>query len=307
MSSNKRAFSLIELSIVILVIGILIAGVTQGSKLIYKARISAARTFTQSSPVAGIENLILWMDASSADNVFNLSDSSYVEDGDEIKSWIDQNPQMVNKLTFSIGTTNLYPIYRDKVANGLPALEFDGADDYLTTPDEPRIAQPKNHTIFAVFSPLSGNSTNNGIGFFSKQPESGVNNFPYALGFKGTDLRPKYRTTDNSDTVIIVAGATSVVAIDSLIMYSLSYNSDQITKGAKFYMNGASIVEQDSNSSVKNSGTELVIGAADLGSPSRFCKCLVSEIIMYDRVLKVSERKSVEKYLSTKWKIDLEA
>jgi prepilin-type N-terminal cleavage/methylation domain-containing protein len=46
------AFSLIELSIVILVIGLLIAGAIQGSKMISKAALSSARTLTESSPVA---------------------------------------------------------------------------------------------------------------------------------------------------------------------------------------------------------------------------------------------------------------
>lgn len=46
------AFSLIELSIVVLVIGILIAGFIQGSKLVSKAALNSARTLTESSPVA---------------------------------------------------------------------------------------------------------------------------------------------------------------------------------------------------------------------------------------------------------------
>lgn len=58
--SNKNAFSLIELSIVILIIGILVAGVTQSSRLIRQMKISSARSITNSSPVSSISNLAGW-------------------------------------------------------------------------------------------------------------------------------------------------------------------------------------------------------------------------------------------------------
>ncbi len=45
----KTAFSLIELSIVILIVGIIIAGITQSSRLVELYRISSAKTQTQSS------------------------------------------------------------------------------------------------------------------------------------------------------------------------------------------------------------------------------------------------------------------
>lgn len=43
---NKKAFSLIELSIVILIIGIIVAGVTQGLRLINAFRLSSAKSLT---------------------------------------------------------------------------------------------------------------------------------------------------------------------------------------------------------------------------------------------------------------------
>ena len=49
---RQQAFSLIELSIVILVIGILIPGVMQGRELISKVHLQTARLLTTSSPVS---------------------------------------------------------------------------------------------------------------------------------------------------------------------------------------------------------------------------------------------------------------
>ena len=62
------AFSLIELSIVILVIGLLIAGAIQGSNMISKAALSSARTLTESSPVNSIRSLFIWFDSTSKAN-----------------------------------------------------------------------------------------------------------------------------------------------------------------------------------------------------------------------------------------------
>ena len=59
---NNKAFSLIELAVVILIIGILVAAVTQGGKLVSRAKVTSAKTMTQSSPVSGIDNLSLWLE-----------------------------------------------------------------------------------------------------------------------------------------------------------------------------------------------------------------------------------------------------
>ncbi len=60
MQKNYNAFSLIELSIVILIIGILVAGVTKGSTLYQKIKLSSARSVTNNSPVAYISGLSVW-------------------------------------------------------------------------------------------------------------------------------------------------------------------------------------------------------------------------------------------------------
>ena len=55
--SFKKAFSPIELSIVILIIGILIAGVTQSSRLIRQAKLKTAQTLT-----SGADGVTTWYD-----------------------------------------------------------------------------------------------------------------------------------------------------------------------------------------------------------------------------------------------------
>jgi len=57
---SNKAFSLIELSIVILIIGILVAGVTSSSRLVKRMKIITAQNLTTSSPISSIKDLIFW-------------------------------------------------------------------------------------------------------------------------------------------------------------------------------------------------------------------------------------------------------
>ena len=68
----KKAFSLIELSVVVLIIGILIAGITQSSRLVRAMKLNTARSLTRSSDVNSIRNLTAWFDA-TAEGVFSSS------------------------------------------------------------------------------------------------------------------------------------------------------------------------------------------------------------------------------------------
>lgn len=61
----NKGFSLVELSIVILIIGVLIAGVSQGIDLLQDSRLAAARMLTQSSRVNSIKNLVTWLETTS--------------------------------------------------------------------------------------------------------------------------------------------------------------------------------------------------------------------------------------------------
>ena len=86
---NNKAFSLIELSIVILIIGILIAGITQSSRLIRAMKIQSARSLTLSSPVPSFKGITLWLE-STLDESF---DSTEAQDQLQISTWKDINPQ----------------------------------------------------------------------------------------------------------------------------------------------------------------------------------------------------------------------
>ncbi len=125
--SSKLGFSLIELSVVILVIGILVIGVTQGSRIISAAKLKSARALISSAPVNSTSNLILCLETTS-DKSFDAG----LGNGNQITTWYDLNPQSVTKNNATQITDNSYRlIYTNNLINGLPALRFDGANDYF--------------------------------------------------------------------------------------------------------------------------------------------------------------------------------
>ena len=89
-SSRLKAFSLIELSIVILIIGILVAGVTSSSRLITRMKVITAQNLTRNSPVSSIKDLAMWYETSLDESFDNAEES---EDS-PITNWFDLNPLM---------------------------------------------------------------------------------------------------------------------------------------------------------------------------------------------------------------------
>ncbi|MBM5781910.1 MAG: prepilin-type N-terminal cleavage/methylation domain-containing protein [Pelagibacterales bacterium] len=86
---SNSAFSLIEMSIVLLIIGILISGVTQGLKLLNKFKLQTAQSLTQSSPVASISGLSYWFESTS-EKSFSASEAV---DEEKISNWYDISPR----------------------------------------------------------------------------------------------------------------------------------------------------------------------------------------------------------------------
>ncbi|MFM7702015.1 MAG: type II secretion system protein, partial [Alphaproteobacteria bacterium] len=58
----RKAFSFIEIAVVILIVAVTLIGVMQGRELYLKMRLNSARTLTERSQVQNIENLALWLE-----------------------------------------------------------------------------------------------------------------------------------------------------------------------------------------------------------------------------------------------------
>jgi len=115
MNKTKSVFTLIELSIVLIIIGLTTVGIIGGKNLINSAKLSNARSFTLSSPVIAIENLALWLDASAKEGFINGEGEI---DNTDITIWNDINHITTNKKDAQVVNS---PKYRMFGINSLPS------------------------------------------------------------------------------------------------------------------------------------------------------------------------------------------
>lgn len=295
-----KAFSLIELSIVILIIGILIAGVTQGSNLIAKTRLTNAITLTQSSPVPSIKGLNLWLETTSQ-NSFNEGQDENDAFFTSTSPWYDINPTAVSKLfALTSSTTGLQ--YKESEIGGLPSIYFSGgsAADCFTlssTKDSitamPIVTKDNAFTMFFVLKKeeISGQK----YAFYNG--DQGGNN--------GVGLR--YRTDGSKQ---FLSGITAPFLTNSLASRAkeeiLSITYEGGTAGEFIlYTNGAVDSFTSGNTVTLNEPqTGFYIGSLN-GSHSATWKGYMSEIIVYDKKLKDADRQYVEEYLGQKYSISL--
>jgi len=131
-NKNHTAFSLIEISMVILVIGILIAGISNGVDLYDDYRLKVAQNLTKNSRVSRIPDLELWFETTSenslATGTSTFTDKPNPADLDSIGRWNNINPNILPSArnhAIQATSTNNQPQYIRKGMNGLPALKLD--------------------------------------------------------------------------------------------------------------------------------------------------------------------------------------
>jgi len=125
---KRWAFSLIELSIVILIIGIVVAGITQGSRLVREMRIQAAASLTKSSGINGIKGLTMWLETTSSSSITSSTSSLNPDNNDKVAGWVDINPQKSGKINLTQTDDSLRPTYIVDGIGNLPSIKFDGTD-----------------------------------------------------------------------------------------------------------------------------------------------------------------------------------
>jgi prepilin-type N-terminal cleavage/methylation domain-containing protein len=282
MKNKQRAFSLIELSIVILIIGILIAGVTQSSRLLRMAKLSTAQTLTKSSPVAGIPGLMVWFEPTLEESFLD----GQSDDGVVVDQWNDINPQSSSKnYLVSTSGPNLYKT--NEGPNGLPSLYFAGQMDLSNGNYAANICckglSIGATTAFIVYDISSADS------YIQLWSENGRSAWTYQVNDGDPFVRSFYSYnaigTDHFGLAAISSPEIASATIDA--------------SGVKVYINGVNKVNNDAPQDIRT-GSGGGFWIYSLASH-------VSEIIIFDRALKNEERQSVEAYLGKKYGIKVTA
>ncbi len=295
MKNNRdlRAFSLIEISIVVLIIGILVAGVTQSTRLLSQAKISSAKTLTQSSPVSSVKNLVLWVESTS-DASFN---SNETDDASSITDWYDINPQ--NSLKNSFTATNK-PTYALSAINGLPAVKFNGAN-IMNSANFSNIIT-NSVTVFAVVKLPAAVAAQPII---AKRVGNSAN-FQFGTGTSSAG----WQFCDSTCPTNYAAGSNAAVSANGSYVASVVYNGSSTavatstSTGIAFFQNGALA---NAVQTTTTSPSTSVAGSLTLGGDgvTGFFGGHIGEVIVFDRAIKKEERQSIEGYLGKKWGINM--
>lgn len=291
---NKLAFSLIELSVVILIVGILVVGVSQGSRIISEARLKTARSLTNSSPVHAMPGLVLWLDSTNIENIATgtVASNQYGNPGDEeyLVHWKDQNSKGLTDLIFSAPNDANRPIFLRNSSNGLPAIKFEANSEYLLSSSQIGITQLTEFVVYKSSSKgsqallLNSGDPADATLYLNLDPQDSPPTVMYRKGIHGF-------------------GSGGFVYVNKFTIFSyVDYIRSTGGFGARYFING------------DHKGTA---GATTLSSiiPSQLyisstnsawgLEGELSEIILFSRTLKDSEREAVEKYLAQKYKIKI--
>lgn len=299
MKNKSKAFSLIELSIVILIIGVLIAGVTQASRLVRQSKITTAQTLTQSSAVNGLKGLLLWLEPTQETSF----QSSQATDGATVEYWYDSSPQRTipNMFRNGTGTPSDTITYKATGAtNALPTVAFASNNTAFTGTllDSPFSA----YTIFYVVRSTNLTGTNtifyNGV--------NGTDGFGLSLNSSGQTV---FSYGAESSQTFSIASATANQGAADIVCVTLAPNSvlgaSVANPALLSYKNG---VPDDLSQTTTTANwvlptTSMKIGNVSTSDTSNDFIGEISEIIVFDSVLKKADREEVERYLSKKYAI----
>lgn len=296
----KNAFSLIELSIVILIVGILIAGVTQSSRLMKQFKLSSAQSITRSSDINSILDLVFWAETSLDNSLTNSSGSFQMEDGNTISQWSDINFRSNPKINLAQSNTNNQPTYKSSGINGLPSISFDGVNDNLfSTSIVPLPAGDKNYTLVVVWRAFRISSADGIIVLAQGTNPLVPNRAATSLIWNGTSgfagwwnsYYPSTQVAMNNDYVTII-----------------TINNNLPSNNVSIYINSntASVGTSSGSPSGLNLGNQIFcVGGMDSMSPTYSFQGLISEAMVFDRTLKIDEIKSINSYLSKKYNIKI--
>jgi prepilin-type N-terminal cleavage/methylation domain-containing protein len=310
----RKAFSLIELSIVILIIGILVAGVTQSSRLVKGMRLSTAQKITSSSDVNSISDMVMWLEATQdfafatgTNASFDFNANIYTDvdrpsNNDRIGRWNDQTIRNVTIKKSAIqNALARQPKYIDDGINSLPALYFDSTSTPLCMHSPVNIdrAIMPNLSIFSVYRWPS--------------IETGQTQKLWGADNGGWD-----RQAILSEPFVGVSHGAGVTRITNFELRNknqiFSYISKVgVTNGSMAYINSSTSPNIYTESNTGQSYPALTIpGNNNQGNSLTLdgncvdgTNIVIGEFIVFDRALNAEERSAVEKYLAKKWAIKI--
>lgn len=311
--NKKSAFSLVEISIVVLILGLLIAGISKASDMILDSQLKADRALTNGAKVGRISSLILWLETTKLES---LKDSERF-DSNDVTEWKDITPPAIPKVIFKDKGSTSTTTYKESGFNNVPAIKFGAATDLLYSYDpkasESSSTASSNANIYTSQSKLS--FLNDEItAFVVALPSNGFQIFSFcpitigaSPGFAITEgcdaatyklIRASFASTnikfDYSNVTHTVTSTATVPVVLSLVKNSTNLYV-KINGGASSSPTAPSAV----NLALASYNGSFRVGGGATGE--------MYELIIFNSALSDSDRQKVEAYLGTKYKIKVTA
>ena len=310
---KHRGFSLLETSIVIMVIGLIVAGALSASRVVNYMALNSARSLTENSALNYMRrDILVWFDTTSEKSFADID----TQNNQPIANWYETKPITAIPAT-ATATTGLQPLYISSAINGLPALRFDGVNDFMTITAANYVngSTPLASNNFSVFLVAQASSTIT-INTESTSTTTGQSGQRFALF-------PASGDTIYSGMPGATAGSGISFGTNGIGFYENALNyTPPIMSSSVGYSGPATILMEYRNKNPKlYVNTRLVrsgltspkdfvfppfyIGgaASPLNAYGSFAGD-IAEIIIIDRALTSEERNDIFAYLKKKWKLN---
>lgn len=316
----RKAYSMIEMSLLILIMGILFAGAYQGFNIYYETHLSGARTITQNAIISRVGNLAFWYETT-----FEKDEN---ENGKPILMWLDRNNQQLiknnaypsqnndnTKFNYEPNnfTNNGGPLFVLKGISGLPSLNFKNTSSssrFLVI--DPNLKFGKDDiTIFAVVK--FKNFDNNAVifdrvclknsGSATSDINSSINYCKPYISAKINVLGYPNLYIQNNDGTALKSTANTSFALKKDVPYILTFRR-LYNQSISIFING-----KLASTAMENLGSidflPIKIGrnATDQNVNSEFD---LSEFLMIYGKLRDNDKTEIENYLVKKYSIKLE-
>jgi len=235
-------------------------------------------------------NLKLHLDASVRSSLFTNAAGvgAVTEAGQPVGYWSDLSG---NAKPATQATLSRRPTYVTAAQGfcGLPAVEFDGADDSLTSLLNINPGEMPNMTIAIVYKQL---------------PESG-NGGLWGHDNGGWDRLQLFRNGDAYYQIATTDATASVKGMEANVVtvYSAVLRNG-VPNGSYVYINGVSDATTGlpAFTSTDSGGTpDLTLGSIGVGNTIYAGRCQIGEVLVFDTALDDALRQNVEAYLRDKW------
>jgi hypothetical protein len=265
--------------------------VAGSDEIIRAARTIQAKSLTKSSPFSGMSNLVAWYESP-----MNESFETEVDEGFPIERWNNLSPTFKGNNALA-PNSDQSPLYIKNAINGLPALEFQGDDatagnrDFFSFNGTGLLN--KNYTIFIVEK-----RTASGQSYLISGNPSGSQG-ALDIGYLTSNLMVFQHDNVVTNDAFIYSNNELVDSIPRIHTFQLSGSL-----GRRYFINGGEKVLTLAG----GSGTATIESYANAqigrNSDSNYFVGIMGEIIIFNKYLNDDDRREVEDYLSTKWKIN---